>query len=192
MNQQDLLRRAEQYLPGTCLGMMPLPPDLRGVFQKRCVECHGGKEPKASLDLTTPEGIARGGRRGAIVAPGKPDSSRLWPALSRTDQWTAQRRCDRRRLRNRRRRDRGRLEACASWLEARRRLEARGPRPCVRGRRTARCRIRRSCSNSATDPGRLGGPGRCLGPAGSAPTGTDGQWGGWHRSAPCPVPGPAA
>ncbi len=32
MNQQDLLQRAEHYLPGACLGMMHLPPDLRMVM----------------------------------------------------------------------------------------------------------------------------------------------------------------
>src|SRR6516164_5074269 len=32
MNQQDLLHIAERYLPGACLGMMSLPPDLRMVM----------------------------------------------------------------------------------------------------------------------------------------------------------------
>jgi len=32
MTQQELLQRAERYLPGTCLGMIHLPPDLRMVM----------------------------------------------------------------------------------------------------------------------------------------------------------------
>ena len=32
MNQADLLALAERYLPGACLGMMSLPPDLRMVM----------------------------------------------------------------------------------------------------------------------------------------------------------------
>ena len=32
MNQAELLRKAERYLPGACLGMMPLPADLRMVM----------------------------------------------------------------------------------------------------------------------------------------------------------------
>jgi glutamate-1-semialdehyde 2,1-aminomutase len=32
MNQHDLLQKAELYLPGACLGMMSLPPDLRMVM----------------------------------------------------------------------------------------------------------------------------------------------------------------
>src|SRR5438094_9129613 len=32
MNQNELLQKAERYLPGACLGMMSLPPDLRMVM----------------------------------------------------------------------------------------------------------------------------------------------------------------
>jgi hypothetical protein len=32
MDQNELLRIAERYLPGACLGMMPLPPELRMVL----------------------------------------------------------------------------------------------------------------------------------------------------------------
>lgn len=32
MNQQDLLRKAERHMPGACLGMISLPPDLRMVM----------------------------------------------------------------------------------------------------------------------------------------------------------------
>src|SRR5207248_1145652 len=32
MDQQQLLQSAERYLPGACLGMMSLPPDLRMVM----------------------------------------------------------------------------------------------------------------------------------------------------------------
>src|SRR5438309_6313733 len=32
MDQAELLQRAERFLPGACLGMMSLPPDLRMVM----------------------------------------------------------------------------------------------------------------------------------------------------------------
>src|SRR5437868_13708376 len=32
MDQAELLQKAEHYLPGACLGMMALPPDLRMVM----------------------------------------------------------------------------------------------------------------------------------------------------------------
>src|SRR5436309_13138409 len=32
MSQTELVRKAERYLPGACLGMMSLPPDVRMVM----------------------------------------------------------------------------------------------------------------------------------------------------------------
>src|SRR5438094_2704781 len=36
MQQAELLQIAEQYLPGACLGMMALPPDVRMVMVRGC------------------------------------------------------------------------------------------------------------------------------------------------------------
>jgi mono/diheme cytochrome c family protein len=55
-----------------------LPKEVQAVFQGRCVECHGGKAVKGRLNLTTPAGLARGGRNGAAVRPGKAAASLLW------------------------------------------------------------------------------------------------------------------
>ncbi|HEY1861701.1 MAG TPA: DUF1553 domain-containing protein [Gemmataceae bacterium] len=55
-----------------------LPKEVQSILQARCVKCHGGDEPKAKLNLSSPEGISRGGRRGAIVSAGKPGESALW------------------------------------------------------------------------------------------------------------------
>jgi len=55
-----------------------LPKEVATLLAKRCGECHGDKTTKARLSLTTPAGIARGGRKGTVVRPGKPDDSRLW------------------------------------------------------------------------------------------------------------------
>jgi Protein of unknown function (DUF1553)/Protein of unknown function (DUF1549)/Planctomycete cytochrome C len=65
------LLRAEP--PGT-----PLPKEVEAILHKRCGECHGEKAAKAQLTLTTPAGLARGGRKGIVVRPRKPDESRLW------------------------------------------------------------------------------------------------------------------
>jgi hypothetical protein len=56
-------------------------PAILGLFQSRCVKCHGGKEPKARLDLTSLEGLGRGSRAGAVMVPGKPDESLLWQVV---------------------------------------------------------------------------------------------------------------
>src|SRR5262249_32170828 len=48
------------------------------LLQSRCVRCHGASNPKAKLSLADADGLRRGGRHGAVVAPGKPDDSPLW------------------------------------------------------------------------------------------------------------------
>ncbi len=60
-----------------------IPGEVRAIWQKRCTDCHAGKAPKGGLDLSTPEGIARGGRNGPVVTPGKPDASRLWQMVQK-------------------------------------------------------------------------------------------------------------
>src|SRR5262245_54796433 len=69
-------------LPARTLAAPPpalgLPKEVAAVLQKRCGECHGDKQPKAKLTLTTSDGLARGGRKGPVLKPGSPEGSRLW------------------------------------------------------------------------------------------------------------------
>src|SRR5262245_29395406 len=58
-----------------------LPRELSALFQSHCVKCHGTDNPKAKLSLTTPEGLSRGSKSGAILTPGKPEQSLLWKVL---------------------------------------------------------------------------------------------------------------
>jgi len=58
-----------------------LPKDVLALFQSRCVKCHGGDSPKAKLDLTTAEGLSRGGKSGPVLAPGRPEQSLLWKMI---------------------------------------------------------------------------------------------------------------
>ncbi len=51
---------------------------VQPLLQARCVRCHGDKARKADLDLSTPEGIAKGGESGPVIVPGKPDESLLY------------------------------------------------------------------------------------------------------------------
>ncbi len=60
---------------------VPAAPPVLGLLQTRCVKCHGGKEPKARLNLTSLEGLSQGSRAGAVVVPGKPDASLLWQVV---------------------------------------------------------------------------------------------------------------
>jgi hypothetical protein len=55
-----------------------LSKEVVALLQARCVKCHGTDNPKAQLNLSALDGIRRGGKRGPVVQPGKPDASRLW------------------------------------------------------------------------------------------------------------------
>jgi Protein of unknown function (DUF1553)/Protein of unknown function (DUF1549)/Planctomycete cytochrome C len=61
----------------------PLPDDVQALFQKHCAECHGHKNRKAGLDLTSTAGIAHGGRNGPVVVPRKPEMSRIWQMIQK-------------------------------------------------------------------------------------------------------------
>jgi hypothetical protein len=47
------------------------------LLKARCVKCHGPAKREGKLNLASPRGIARGGKDGAVVVPGKPDESLL-------------------------------------------------------------------------------------------------------------------
>ena len=48
------------------------------ILASRCLECHGGAEPKGGLSLTTAEAAAKGGESGAAIVQNKPAESLLW------------------------------------------------------------------------------------------------------------------
>ena len=48
------------------------------LFDRHCVECHNPKARKANLDLTTAEGVVRGGDSGVIFKAGDPKGSSLY------------------------------------------------------------------------------------------------------------------
>jgi uncharacterized membrane protein len=47
------------------------------IFASRCSGCHGSEKRKSGLALHEPEGILAGGKRGPVLVPGKPQSSRI-------------------------------------------------------------------------------------------------------------------
>ncbi len=48
---------------------------IRPIFSTSCVPCHNESLKTAGLDLSSPDAIAKGGRRGAIVSKDNPDQS---------------------------------------------------------------------------------------------------------------------
>jgi mono/diheme cytochrome c family protein len=52
--------------------------EILTILRSKCVRCHGGEAPKAELDLSSTNGLFRGGESGAVVVPGKPGESLLY------------------------------------------------------------------------------------------------------------------
>jgi hypothetical protein len=55
---------------------------IRPIFVKNCQACHNAKVKSAGLDLSTPEGIMRGGDSGLLISKEQPESSRLLQVIS--------------------------------------------------------------------------------------------------------------
>ena len=51
--------------------------DIKPMFEKSCVGCHGADKPKGKLRLDTLEGTLKGSVDGKVVEPGKSASSFL-------------------------------------------------------------------------------------------------------------------
>ena len=44
--------------------------DIKALFEKSCVKCHGGEKPKSKYNMETLAGILKGGSEGVSVVPG--------------------------------------------------------------------------------------------------------------------------
>ena len=51
--------------------------DIRPLFEKSCVRCHGPQKPKGKLRLDSLEGVLKGGEDGKVVLPGNSAGSVL-------------------------------------------------------------------------------------------------------------------
>jgi mono/diheme cytochrome c family protein len=51
--------------------------DIKPLFEKSCVKCHGGEKPKAKFNMETLAGILKGGSEGVSVVPGNSAKSAL-------------------------------------------------------------------------------------------------------------------
>jgi mono/diheme cytochrome c family protein len=64
--------------------------DIKPIFDKSCVTCHGGEKPKGKLRLDTLEGVLKGGVDGKVVEPGNSAKSILIhniAHLGNEDEW---------------------------------------------------------------------------------------------------------
>ena len=44
--------------------------DIKPIFEKSCIKCHGAEKPKGKLRLDSLEGVLKGGEDGKVVLPG--------------------------------------------------------------------------------------------------------------------------
>lgn len=51
--------------------------DIKPIFDKSCVKCHGGEKPKGRLRLDSLAGALKGGEDGKVILPGKSAESML-------------------------------------------------------------------------------------------------------------------
>jgi hypothetical protein len=51
--------------------------DIKPLFDKSCVKCHGGEKPKAKYNMETLAGILKAGSDGTAVVPGNSAKSAL-------------------------------------------------------------------------------------------------------------------
>jgi len=63
-----------------------LPRQALEILSTNCIGCHNGELKIAQLDLTTREGMLKGGERGEALSPGDPLKSRLYRAAAHLDQ----------------------------------------------------------------------------------------------------------
>lgn len=87
-----------EYAPAFVRGVFGLQPErpaptsvavadayldvVRPIFQARCLSCHNADKLKGGLNLSTYGGILKGGKDGAVIAPGKADASDMVRRIS--------------------------------------------------------------------------------------------------------------
>jgi WD40 repeat protein len=58
--------------------------DIEPIFYKKCVTCHSGSVKEGRFDISSYEGVVKGGKRGTAIVPGKKDTSLLYKMSGRT------------------------------------------------------------------------------------------------------------
>lgn len=69
---------ADDHSPRMAEGLELFKNGVRVLLTAHCVKCHGGDETEGELDLTTREGLLRGGSQGPAIAPGRAADSLLY------------------------------------------------------------------------------------------------------------------
>src|SRR5262245_22130807 len=75
---------AEQASPAE--GAKFFESQIQPLLQTHCVNCHGGDKTRSGLNLTTRQGLLKGGERGPAVSLDQPDASLLLQAVHHKDE----------------------------------------------------------------------------------------------------------
>src|SRR5947209_9664025 len=59
---------------------------IRKMLQESCFKCHGGEKTRSGLDLTTREGLLKGGDKGLVVVLGRSKESRLYQFVAHVEE----------------------------------------------------------------------------------------------------------
>ena len=57
--------------------------EIEPIFYKRCIACHSGNIKESRFDISTYEGLIKGGKRGTALVPGKSESSLLYTSCGK-------------------------------------------------------------------------------------------------------------
>lgn len=52
--------------------------DIQPIFQKSCIRCHGGSNPRSGLSLENYQNAMKGGNNAPDIVPGNPDNSPIY------------------------------------------------------------------------------------------------------------------
>ena len=67
-------------------GLELFKSDVRAVFTQHCIKCHGGEKTNGELDLTTREGLLKGGSQGPTIEVGRSTESLLYQLISHNEE----------------------------------------------------------------------------------------------------------
>jgi hypothetical protein len=59
---------------------------VRPLLSEHCLKCHGGDKTRSGLDLSTREGLLKGGDNGPVVVPNQAKASRLYKLAAHLDE----------------------------------------------------------------------------------------------------------
>src|SRR5262249_31112953 len=80
-----LLSPSESYAAQPQKGTVSFIRDVAPILKESCFACHDAKKRKGKLDMTTYEGLRKGGDKDDPVVPGKPEESLLIDLVNAKD-----------------------------------------------------------------------------------------------------------